>query len=154
MRWLVSAALVAAVGAAGCGSSSSTPAPTPSATMMSGTWVGSASDSSGTMMGGGVSASMMGGTTWSITQTGNNFSGTMHVGGHDGGTMVVSGTMTGRTGTFTMTMPAGSMMMSRCSATATGTFDIDDMMQFHGTYAGTNTCTGPFGQGQMTMTHQ
>ena len=72
--------------------------------------------------------------------------------GYQGGTMTVAGTMSGRTGSFTMTLPSGSMMASGCTATATGTFDVDDMMtQFRGIYTGTNSCSGPFGQGQMSM---
>jgi len=32
---------------------------------------------------------------------------------------------------------------------------MDDMMtQLHGTYAGTNSCGGPFDHGQMSMLHQ
>ena len=30
----------------------------------------------------------------------------------------------------------------------------DMMTQFHGTYAGTNSCAGPFNGGQMSMLHQ
>ena len=66
--------------------------------------------------------------------------------------MMVTGSMNGHTGSFTMTMPMGSMMSGGCSSTATGTFDMDDMMtQLRGTYAGTNSCNGPFGNGQMSM---
>lgn len=69
--------------------------------------------------------------------------GTMRFPGYQGGTMMVSGNRTGNTGTFTMTMPAGSMMTGACAATATGTFDMDDMMtQLRGTYTGTNSCGG------------
>ncbi len=47
------------------------------------------------------------------------------------------------------------MMSGTCNATATGTFDMDDMMtQLHGTYTGMNSCTGPFDHGQMDMTHR
>ena len=155
MRFLSSLTLGAALVAAACGGSMSEPTrPTPS-NSISGAWIGSASDSSGSMMGSVSSSSMMGGTTWSITQSGNTFSGTMQVGGHQGGTMTVSGMMTGRTGSFTMTMSGGSMMSGTCSATATGTFDMDDMMtELHGTYSGTNSCSGPFDHGQLSMSHR
>ena len=48
-------------------------APTPggagnNTTALTGTWVGQALDSSGTMMGAGMSASMMANMTWQITQ--------------------------------------------------------------------------------------
>ena len=77
--------------------------------------------------------------------------------GYAGGMTSVSGMVAGHSGTFTMTMPAGSMMMMNgsCGAMATGTFDMDDLMtQMHGTYAGTNTCSGPFDRGQMSMTRR
>ena len=121
---------------------------------MAGTWVGTASDSTGTMMGAGLSTSMMGNVTWQITQMGNTFTGVMQFPGYGGmgGVMTVSGTINGRTATFTMTMPGGSMMTATCTAVASGTFDLDDLMtQMHGTYSGSNSCTGPFNQGQMSM---
>jgi hypothetical protein len=148
MRYLGVLAIASAVAVAGCGGGMMTsPAkPTPAATI-TGTWVGSASDSSGTMMGSGTS---MGGATWSLSQTGSTFSGTMSMGGRTTGTM--SGTLTGHTGTYTMTMSPGSMMTAGCSATATGTFDMDDMMtEFRGTYSGTNSCTGAFDHGDLAM---
>jgi len=43
-------------------------------------------------------------------------------------------------------------MMGTCTATATGTFDMDDMMTvLHASYTGTNSCTGPFRNGQLSM---
>ena len=155
MRLSVSGTLAAILITAACSGSLRTPAtPTPANTI-SGVWTGVASDSSGSMMGSGSAGSMMGGTTWSITQSGNAFTGTMQVGGHEGGTMTVSGMMTGSSGSFTMTMSGGSMMSGNCSATATGTFDMDDMMTaLHGTYEGMNTCTGPFTHGQMAMSRR
>jgi hypothetical protein len=92
---------------------------------------------------------------WTIIQSGGSFLGSMKFPGYTGmmGTpMTVTGTMSGHSGTFTMAMPSGSMMMAGCTATASGAFDMDDMMtQMHGTYSGTNSCTGTFDQGQMTM---
>lgn len=151
MRFFAVIGVLAALTVAACSGTSSPTSPGTSATL-SGTWLGTVADSTGSMMGAGMSASMMGNATWNVTQAGSTFSGTMQSPGYQGGTMMVAGTMNGRTGTFTMTMPSGSMMTGGCAATATGTFDMDDMMtQFHGTYAGTNSCTGPFGQGQMSM---
>ena len=149
MRLTLGFVLLAALAASACGASS--PA-SPSVSTMTGTWVGTSADSSGSMMGAGLSGTMMAGTSWTITQTGETFTGTMQFAGYQGGTMTVAGTMTGRTGTFTMTMPSGTMMMGACTATATGTFEMDDMMTtLHATYAGTNTCTGRFTDGQMSM---
>lgn len=152
--------LAGAVSAAACGSgpsagvSPSAPG-TPSAnTALTGSWVGTASDSSGTMMGAGMSPSMMENMTWQITQTGNTFTGTMQFPGYMGRSpMTVSGVINGKTVSFTMTMPGGSMMTGTCTATASGTLDLNDLMtQMHGTYAGTNSCGGPFDRGQMSMT--
>ena len=101
---------------------------------------------------------MMSSTQWAVTQNGGTFSGTMQFPGYmgmAGTTMTVNGTMTGHSGTFTMTMPSGSMMLAGCTASASGTFDMDDMMtQFHGTYSGMNSCSGVFNNGQMSMMHR
>ena len=159
MRLVLALTLVSVLaGACGGGapmpSSPVTPSgPTAGAAGITGTWIGQASDSTGTMMGAGMSPSMMGNMTWQITQTGNSFTGTMQFPGYAGrGPMTVSGTISGNTATFTMTMPSGSMMTATCTAVANGTFDIDDLFtQMHGTYAGTNMCGGPFDHGQMSM---
>lgn len=150
--WTALGFVVALTTVACTGSGSSSPATPSTSATMTGAWTGTASDSTGSMMGAGVTASMMSNTSWNIIQNGNTFTGTMQFPGYMGGQMTVSGTMNGRAGTFTMTMPAGSMMSSACSATANGTFDMDDMMtQFRGTYSGTNSCSGIFTNGQMSM---
>jgi hypothetical protein len=154
MRAWIGLSLLAALAATACtGSTAASSSISPSASVtMTGAWVGTASDSTGSMMGAGLTATMMNNTTWTLTQDGSTFSGTMQFAGHTGGPMGVSGTVSGHSGTFTMTMPAGSMMIVSCTATASGTFDLDDMMtQLNGTYAGTNSCTGPFDHGQMSM---
>jgi hypothetical protein len=104
------------------------------------------------MMGAGRTSAMMASTTWTVAQTGNAFNGTMQFPGRMGPGMTVSGTINGHSGTFTMTMAAGSMMSGACVATANGTFDMDDMMSsWSGTYTGANSCTGPFDHGVMSM---
>jgi hypothetical protein len=76
----------------------------------------------------------------------------MQFAGYQGEMMTVAGSLSGTTGTFTMTIPAGSMMLNGCSATSSGTFDMDDLMaQMHGTYVGMNSCSGPFDHGQMSL---
>jgi hypothetical protein len=154
-RWMfLLLALTASVGAGACGSQSAAVTSPSSTASLTGTWVGSASDSSGSMMGSGMSGATAGATTWQVTQSGSVFSGTMRVGG-SGSAMMVSGTMNGKTGSFTMNMPMGSMMSSGCTSTANGTFDMDDRMtQLHGTYTGTNSCRGAFDHGQISMLHQ
>lgn len=144
---------------AACGAQSPTarnpvgPSPTNQSASLSGTWIGSGSDSSGSMMGAGMTLGMMGQMTWQITQTGNTFTGTMQFRGYPShGAMTVSGIINGSTATFTMSMPSGAMMMANCTATARGTFDINEFMtQMHGRYTGSNTCTGPFKDGHMSV---
>lgn len=152
-RWILVLCTVVGASAIACSHSSTMSSPSSMATM-TGNWVGAASDSSGSMMGSGVSGAISGATTWQLTQNGSAFSGTMRLAGW-GSAMMVSGTMNGKSGTFTMTMPMESMMTSRCMSTAVGTFDMDDTMtQMHGTYAGTNSCGGAFDRGQMSMVRQ
>jgi len=105
-------------------------------------------------MGMGMPGGSMGNMTWQMTQTGNMFTGNVSFSGYHGvGQMIVSGTMNGKTGTFTITMPNGTMPMSGCTGQVTGTFDMDDMMVLmRGSYTGSNSCFGAFDHGQMTMT--
>jgi hypothetical protein len=169
----VSLILVFATLFAACGGSTSTPTSPTSmvstpgiptgASTVAGTWVGTAADSSGTTMGmstGSMGMGMPGGSmgtmTWQMTQTGGTFTGTVSFANYHGNSpMQVSGTMNGKTGTFTMTMPSGTMPMAGCSGQAAGTFDMDDMMvKMTGSYTGSTSCTGPFDHGQMTMNRQ
>jgi hypothetical protein len=105
-------------------------------------------------MGMGMAGGSMGDMIWQMTQTGSTFAGTVSFSSyHGGGQILISGTMNGKTGSFTMTMPSGAMPMAACSGQASGTFDMDDMMvQMHGSYTGSTTCSGPFDHGQLTMT--
>ena len=164
--------VVLSVGFAACGGNTSTPssptAAAPAATTpagmatgtsaaVTGTWVGTAADSSsattGTCM--GIPGGAAGNMTWNITETGPGaFVGTMTMQGYGGGRqMQVIGTIDGRTGTFTITMPAGTMpMMGSCGGQVNGTFNLDDMrVQMHGAYTGSTTCFGPFNNGQLTL---
>ncbi len=152
MQFWKTIVLLAALLSAACASGSGTPTSPSVRGTMTGTWVGTASDSTGSMMGAGLTSAMVASTTWTLTQTGNAFNGTMQFPGHMGGGMTVSGTINGHSGTFTMTMAVGSMMSGACVATANGTFDMDDMMSsWSGAYSGTNSCTGPFDHGVMSM---
>ena len=88
-------------------------------------------------MGMGMGGSPMGNMTWQLTQHADGtFTGTVGFSGYrGGGQMLVSGTMTGRTGTFTITMPNGTMPMAGCSGQASGTFDMDELMlTMHGNW--------------------
>ena len=124
---------------------------------MTGTWAGTASDSSGSL---GANSMMgqvgMGTMTWPLTQSGSTVTGSMNFSGMQGrmpGSF--SGMMTGDEMTFTMAMAAGSMMAAGCSSTASGTAHMNrTTMTMTGTYGGSNSCTGAFTNGQMTMTRR
>lgn len=124
---------------------------------VSGTWSGTASDSSSVLGAGAMMGqSGMGTPTWQLSQSGTMVTGTMSFGGMQGHMPGnVTGTMTGNDMTFAVDMPNASMMTSGCTARATGTAHLDPTtMTLTCTYAGTNTCSGPFGNGQMTMIHR
>ena len=128
-----------------------TPAPAATSTL-SGTWTGTGTDSSGSMMGSGGAS--LAGVSWTITQSGDTITGVMNGSGMMAGRVTMTGTVSGHTGTVTITMPAGSMMgmANHCSAVATGTFDMDDMMTtLHCQYSGTNSCSGPFARGELHL---
>ncbi len=110
----------------------------------------------GTMMGTGLmSGASDGGFTWQAVQTGTTFNGSVTMPGHMGsGSMTMSGTLNGDTGTFTMTMTNVTTGSGVCTITATGSCQFDTaLQQMHGTYSGTNSCTGPF-SGQINLTHR
>lgn len=146
----------------GCGGSSPTSpsmmsnssGPTMSQGSVGGTWSGTASDSSSVLGAGAMMGQAgMGAPTWQLSQTGTTVTGTMSFGGMQGhmpGTL--TGTMSGNDMTFTIDMPNTSMMTSGCTARATGTAHLDPAtMTLTCAYAGTNSCSGPFGNGQMVM---
>ncbi len=157
---LVGAALLAigTVFVAACGNSSTTSGtPTgPSPTVnLTGTWSGSASDSSSSVVGptGMMGQQGMGDMTLQFTQSGDSVTATMTFAGEFGhmpGSM--TGTISGDTLTFTMTMPMGSMM-SACAVSGSGTMQISGNTMT-GTYSGSNSCDGPFNGGHMTLTRQ
>jgi hypothetical protein len=126
---------------------------------MAGTWAGTGSDSSSAMGAGGMMGqSDMGTMTWQLTQNGSTVTGPMSFSGSGmQGRMPGSfmGTMSGDDMAFTMDMPTSSMMSSGCSSRATGTAHVDrTTMTMTGTYSGSNSCSGAFAAGQMTMTRR
>ena len=141
-----------------CGGGSSSPAPTPmNATSLTGTWAGTASDSTtaanpGTMMGQGG----MGEMTWRLTQAGNQVTGTVAFANMAGGMPgTVSGTMDADDMPFTLQMPMGSMMSAGCSVTTTGTAHVNrTTVTMTATYTGSNACSGAFTAGHMSMARQ
>ena len=144
--------------AAACGGNTSSMGPTgPTAqTGMTGTWAGIGSDSSSSMGAGSMMGQTdMGTMSWQLTQNGSTVTGAMSFSGSGmPGRMAGSfvGTMSGDDMTFTMDMPTSSMMSPGCSSRATGTAHVNrTTMTMTGTYSGSNSCSGAFANGQMSM---
>jgi hypothetical protein len=149
----------------GCGSGQAmsgmgpTPVTGSGAAPFAGTWVGSLSESSGSMMGSRAMGSMMNGTmmgraTWSLSEDGTTVTGYMDLAPLGGtGRMQMTGAANGDSWTVTMTIPAGMMGdASACSSIAVGTCQASGTAMTC-SYSGTNSCTGPF-NGTVTMTHE
>jgi hypothetical protein len=144
LRALVASALVS--GMACSGSEMPTPPP-PSTVNLAGAWAGSASDSSGP-----------GQMSWKITQTDTSFSGTMTM--TDTSTGVsgqgsVSGTVSGASLHFSITVPAGGFASPyvSCTADASGDGQLSSAT-ITGTYSGSNSCSGTIASGQLTLSKQ
>lgn len=155
---LIAAALLSLLAFA-CGGNSSTPTMPTAAASVTGTWAGTASDSTTPALGPGgmMGQGGMGTMTWQLTENGTSVTGTMSFSGMASSMMrgTLSGTMSGEDMTVTMDMPAGSMMSGTCSSHATGTMHVNGgTMTMTGSYSGTNSCAGPFTNGQLTMTRR
>ena len=123
---------------------------------MAGAWTGIGSDSSSSMGAGSMMGQAdMGTMTWQLTETGSTMTGAMSFSGTGmQGRMPGSflGTMSGDDMTFAMGLTTGSMMSSGCSSNATGTARVNrTTMTMTGPYSGSNSCSGAFTNGQMTM---
>jgi hypothetical protein len=136
--------------AVACGGSSGTtqPSPTPSAPVnLSGSWGGSASDSSGP-----------GQMSWQLAQTDTAFSGGIRMtdtGTGVGGTGSVSGSVSGAAVQFSITVPAGGFQSpyGSCTATASGSGQATSST-ITGTYTGSNSCSGTISSGQLSLNKQ
>jgi hypothetical protein len=140
----------AAVGLALCGvvacsgDSGSTPSPDPSLNL-TGTWSGTASDSSGS-----------GQMTWQLTQSNSTVSGTATIDANGtGGRGSVTGTLSGSSLQFTLTFPAGSFdaPYAACATTVSGTSNASATV-LSGTYTGSSTGSSEcraIGTGQFTL---
>ena len=111
---------------------------------LTGTWSGTASDSSGP-----------GRMTWHLTQNGSAVSGTVNA-TTPGGTVAFNGTISGivtsSTLTFTITIPAGGIpVLPQCTASISGATTNIIGTSMSGTYSGTNSCTSPFTGGIFTL---
>jgi hypothetical protein len=136
--------------ASGC-SGDSGPSPPPTAPSpgggLTGTWVGTASDSSGP-----------GQMTWQITESGGSFSGPMTM--TDTATKLtgrgnVSGTVSGASIRFSIAVPAGGFdaPYNGCTADATGEGQVNGNT-ISGTFQGSSSCGGTITGGQLTLTKQ
>jgi hypothetical protein len=90
-----------------------------------------------------------------LVQNGSTVTGTMSFSGMGSNMMrgTFTGTMSGEDMAFAMNLPAGSMMSGSCAAQTSGTVHMSGTTMT-GSYTGTNSCTGPFTNGQMTMKRQ
>ena len=133
---------------AGCGGGGSSPtSPSTPALNLTGTFSGSASDSSGP-----------GQLTWRLTQTGTSVAGSVSLVALPSGitgTGSVAGTLTGTTLTFTMTIPRGGIpARPTCSVSAEGRATGVTKDTIPGTYSGSNSCSGAFTGGEFTLRRQ
>jgi hypothetical protein len=152
LRALAITAVVSSVACGGGGSSSATqpsPTPTPGSppVNVSGTWQGTASDSSGP-----------GRMSWQVTQSDTAISGTVTLtdtSSGAGGRGSLSGTVSGSTLRFTLAIPAGGFdaPYASCSATVSGDATASTS-SITGSYSGTNTCGGAVSSGQLTLSKQ
>jgi len=159
MKIVFVGALLASFAAACGGNTAMSPSGSTASASMAGTWAGIGSDSSSSMGAGSMMGQTdMGTMTWQLTQNGSTVTGPMSFSGSGmQGRMPGSflGSMSGDDMTFAMDMPTSSMMSSGCSSSATGTAHVDrTTMTMTGTYSGSNSCSGAFANGHMTMTRR
>ena len=143
---------------AGCGGSSNMMSPSTQMPLITGTWSGSMSESGGTVMGssymGGMMSGMMSGRmAWHLSQDGDRVTGSMEMSGFGGtGVMTMTGTVSGSTVNLRMSIPSGGMHEPGCQSDAQCTLQVDGSgTRMTGPYSGTNSCSGPFSGGQITL---
>lgn len=156
MRHVFVGASLALFAAACGGNASMSPSGPTASTSMAGAWTGIASDSSSSMGAGSMMGQAdMGTMTWQLSENGSIETGSMTFSGSgmQGRTPgIFLGTMSGDDMTFAMDMPANSMMSTGCSSRATGIAHVNrTTMTMTGTYSGSNSCSGAYTGGQMTM---
>lgn len=152
LRHLFAGVVVLSLAASACSGSSdsggSSPPTSPSSSAgLTGTWVGTASDSSGP-----------GQMTWQLTQSGGSFTGTVAIA--DTATKLtgrgtVAGTVSGSSIRFRIAVPAGGFdaPYTGCAADASGEGQLNGSA-ISATYEGSSTCGGTIASGQMTLTKQ
>jgi hypothetical protein len=132
-----------------CGGADSPSAPSAETAdiSLSGVFSGSGSDSSGP-----------GQMTWTISQSRTTVSGPFVAKTKFGSvtfTGTASGSLSGTTLTFTVTVPTGGVTgLPTCTIAMNGTATGVTSARISGTYSGTNSCTGTFTGGQFTLDKQ
>ena len=159
MKKIIRAVFLASFAAACGGGATTSPSATTPSGSMAGAWVGMASDSSSSIGAGSMMGQAdMGTMTWQLTENGSIETGPMTFSGsgmqgRTPGTFL--GAMSGDDMTFAMDMPSNSMMSTGCSSRATGTAHVNrTTMTMTGTYSGSNSCSGAYTSGQLTMTRR
>lgn len=145
MRFKAVLAAIVLAGTAACGGGSgSSPTSPGSPVVLSGTYSGSAQDTSGP-----------GRMTWQVSQSGTSVSGTatlVDTATNTTLTGTISGSVSGSTLTFQIAVASGASPTpgSSCSASSSGTAQVT-ATTINGTYTGTNSCTGAFSNGTLSL---
>ena len=130
-----------------CGGRGSPTGPSGTPVDLTGTWAGSATDSSGP-----------GTMRWEVSQSGLSFRGTLllaDVATGVSGRGAVSGTSSSQGVTFSAEVAAGGFdgAYGACSANVSGQATVSGA-SLTGTYSGTNSCSGLISAGQFTLSRQ
>jgi hypothetical protein len=167
--WLLVPSACAIAAAIACGSSVTMPTSTPQTATattpttipiasgaLGGVWQGTGTDSQGATT-----------VTWTLTQTGSTVSGTVKtqaVNPNDGScgschrnkSGTFSGSVSGATLMLTMHFAAGADgdPTPACDATLSGSASMPAANQLTASYAGADSCEGPFLNGSLPMTRQ
>jgi hypothetical protein len=115
---------------------------------LTGTWVGTAADSSGQLQ-----------MTWQLTQSVNTVTGTVTATTTVGAPLYAGGSLTGTASatalSFTITIPRGGIApLPQCSATFSGSAADITSNGMTGTYSGTDSCGGTYISGMFTLIKQ
>ena len=111
---------------------------------LTGTWSGSAADSTG-----------FGSLTWALTQTGSTFTGTAAIDDRSVGITgrgTVNGSLVQGSVQFTLTVPAGGFdaPFETCSSTVSGE-GLASATSLSAVYAGSSSCGGTITSGQLSL---
>jgi hypothetical protein len=131
----------------GSGNGGTPTVPTGDSIDLTGSWSGTGDDSSGP-----------GQFTWQLMQSGGSFSGTFTATDASSGVTgrgSVSGTLSGTSVTFSLTIPSGGFdaPFADCNASASGQ-GTASASTVSATYSGTNSCSGAIASGQLSLTRQ